>query len=208
MAKYCGNCGTKWDDDIRVCGKCGVAFDGMEPYKGPNLITRKRILKAVVWMIVAAALLSGIYFGYNYYTSHTGTGNVYRKIVEAYKMNDVDRLLDLASSVYDDDTERAHDYFTYCLSNTVNSFDNELGYDYEIHYDITEPHLLSQRQLDNRLEELEYEYDDFERGDIEEIETAILTMTATHDSESERSKLRVYLSKEYGQWRLLEINKF
>lgn len=29
MAKFCGNCGARLEDDAKICGKCGTSVEGV-----------------------------------------------------------------------------------------------------------------------------------------------------------------------------------
>ena len=96
MAKFCGNCGARWEDDVRVCGKCGTPFGDV---KGPSPVKvnqAKKIVKtAIILVLVAAILLAAWSVG----SSFIGKKGLIRQVMNAYKADSVYDLVDLSSDV-------------------------------------------------------------------------------------------------------------
>lgn len=60
MSKYCGNCGAPHDENARVCGMCGTAFDNVIKVKNNKRINKKIILISAAAIIVVIGVVVGI----------------------------------------------------------------------------------------------------------------------------------------------------
>ena len=205
MAKFCGNCGARWEDDVRVCGKCGTPFGDV---KGPSPVKvnqAKKIVKtAIILVLVAAILLAAWSVG----SSFIGKKGLIRQVMNAYKADSVYDLVDLSSDVYyysyySDDAE---DYFEDRLDNIVEYFDSTVGYDYKLSYKINGIRTLSDRQLNNELDDIADDYDGFNVGSIEKMAIAEVTLTAKQGSRHVDRVMEITMTKEDDGWRLLYIN--
>lgn len=205
MAKFCGNCGARWEDDVRVCGKCGTPFGDVRGPSPVKVNQAKKIVKtAIILALVAAILLAAWSVG----SSFIGKKGLIRQVMNAYKADSVYDLVDLSSDVYyysyySDDAE---DYFEDRLDNIVEYFDSTVGYDYKLSYKINGIRTLSDRQLNNNLDEIADYYDGFNVGSIEKMAIAEVTLTAKQGSRHVDRVMEITMTKEADGWRLLYIN--
>ena len=64
MAKYCENCGAQWDDDVKICGSCGVPFEKPEWDKmlddacGRKTGNAGTIIKALIILLLIAGIVA------------------------------------------------------------------------------------------------------------------------------------------------------
>lgn len=205
MAKFCGNCGARWEDDVRVCGKCGTPFGDVRGPSPVKVNQAKKIVKtAIILALVAAILLAAWSVG----SSFIGKKGLIRQVMNAYKADSVYDLVDLSSDVYyysyySDDAE---DYFEDRLDLIVDYFDSTVGYDYKLSYKINGIHTLSDRQLNNELDDIADNYDGFNVGSIEKMAIAEVTLTAKQGSRHVDRVMEITMTKEDDGWRLLYIN--
>ena len=205
MAKFCGNCGARWEDDVRVCGKCGTPFGDVRGPSPVKVNQAKKIVKtAIILVLVAAILLAAWSVG----SSFIGKKGLIRQVMNAYKADSVYDLVDLSSDVYyysyySDDAE---DYFEDRLDLIVDYFDSTVGYDYKLSYKINGIHTLSDRQLNNELDDIADDYDGFNVGSIEKMAIAEVTLTAKQGSRHVDRVMEITMTKEDDGWRLLYIN--
>lgn len=86
MAKYCENCGAKWDDDVLICGNCGApfaetqetedesAFDEKERRGSTNILRALIILGLIIGIIISLwSLVSFLRSGHEETISSEGT---------------------------------------------------------------------------------------------------------------------------------------
>ena len=205
MAKFCGNCGARWEDDVRVCGKCGTPFGDVRGPSPVKVNQAKKIVKtAIILVLVAAILLAAWSVG----SSFIGKKGLIRQVMNAYKADSVYDLVDLSSDVYyysyySDDAE---DYFEDRLDLIVDYFDSTVGYDYKLSYKINGIHTLSDRQLNNELDDIADDYDGFNVGSIEKMAIAEVTLTVKQGSRHVDRVMEITMTKEDDGWRLLYIN--
>lgn len=205
MAKFCGNCGTRWDDDVRVCGKCGKPFGDV---KGPDPVKvnkAKRIVKTVIILVLVAAIL---FAAWTVASNFIGAKGTVRQVMNAYKSDSVNDLVNLSSGVYfyASSSSAAKDYFESELDSIVTAFEKSVGYDYKLSYKIDSIHTLSDRQLNNQLDTISNIYSGFNVGSIEKIAIADVTLTAKQGSRHVERSLDITLTKEDGAWRVLYID--
>lgn len=207
MAKYCGNCGAQWPDDVRICGDCGTPFDDVEPIDEEALERQRKIKKILIIGIVAIAVLVLALVAWNIVTNFTGAKGAVRQVMNAYKEDNADNLVAMSSGVYfySTETDYAEEYFENVLKNSIDHFENSVGYSYDLSYKIDDIHALSDRQLNNKLDDIALMYSGFDVGSIQEIQTAKVTLTAKQGKRHVDENLHVTISKEDGTWRLLEI---
>lgn len=210
MAKFCGNCGTRLDDNAKICGNCGTPLDGVSvgitglkvenPEKKKK---RKGILKGIV-ALLALVLVSVITF--NVVSQYTGYRGLLRKVMTAYEEYDIDGLISLASDMYYYGEEDGVEYyFENIVGENLDSFESSVGHSYKLTYEVNETYVMSERKKEATLNEIQNTYVDFDSNKIEEIVVANLTLTAKQGNTTATRDINIIMSKENGSWRLLYI---
>lgn len=214
MAKFCGKCGAKWNDEAKVCGQCGMLLEmnrAAAPavagfgYVDPEEQTRRRkkvrtfvgFAVVVVVVIVVAKIALG-FVGYK--------GTV-RKIMNAYEDYDLDAIASISSEVYYfmGDDSYADDYFGSVISNDLDLFEEEVGYDYKLTYEITDSYDMNKRNYDELIDGLSF-YSDFDADIIEKVKVVEVEVTAKDGGDDVTMELKLTLTKENGSWKLLYIS--
>ena len=210
MAKFCGNCGIQLEDNAKICGQCGTPLDGaltnipglkvVDPEKQKKLKKMsKRIVAMVAFVIVAV-------IAFNVVAQYTGVNGLLRKVMTAYKEYDIDTLISLSSDMYFyGEEDWVEYYFEYNVGDDLDSFESSVGHSYKLTYEVNEIYTVSDRKLDDMLDQIEYSYADFDIGMIEKVVIADLTVTAKQGSKSVSRDMNIVMSKENGSWRLLYI---
>lgn len=219
MAKYCGNCGTKADDSARVCGNCGTPFadagmNGNQRIPGINYVApekkEKKIkkIKKVLGVIIFIAILV---CGLNVASNFVGYKGTVRKIMNAYKEYDVDALCEIASEVYSsmEQKEVLHsngedlaEYFENSMSYDLELFDERLGYQYDISYEINKKYELSNHRYNDLIKQYS-EYSWFHDELLGEVIVVEVTIEAKEDKDSVTIEKDLYLTKEENAWKFL-----
>lgn len=210
MAKFCGNCGTQLEDNAKICGQCGTPLDGastnipglkvVDPEQQKKLKKMGKRIVALVALIIVAVI------AFNVLTQYTGANGLLRKVMSAYKEYDIDTLISLSSDMYFyGEEDWVEYYFEYNVGDDLDSFESSVGHSYKLTYEVNEIYTVSDRKLDDMLDQIEYSYADFDIGMIEKIVIADLTVTAKQGSKSVSRDMNIVMSKENGSWRLLYI---
>lgn len=211
MAKFCGNCGAKLDEDAKVCGQCGTPLDGVstkipglkivDPEKQKKMKKRVKLcfgLIAIILIAVVAVNIASNFMGYK---------GLLRKVMAAYKGYDIDTLVSLSSDMYYYGDEDFVDYyFTYNVGEDLDSFESSVGHNYSLTYKVDETYTLSDRKLDTLLDAIESTYSDFHVSTIKKVVVAEITVTAKQGSKSVNQNLQITMTKEGGSWKLLYID--
>lgn len=210
MAKFCGNCGAKLDDDAKVCGQCGTPLDGaptnISGLKVVDPEKQKKVKKAVKLVAVLAALVVVAVIALNIASKYTGYNGLLRKVMTAYENYDIDTLVSLSSDMYYyGEEDWVEYYFEYTVGNNLDSFESSVGHSYKLSYEVDETYVMSERKVDEMLNEIENTYADFDISVIDKIVVADLTLTAKQGSKSVNRDIKVIMSKENGSWKLLYI---
>lgn len=209
MAGFCGNCGAKLDEGQRVCGQCGTPVEGAmktpvirvdNPEKKKK---SKRRFKAVTAIIVV--VLIGV-IAVNVVLKFTGYNGLLRKVMKAYEAYDIEKLVSLSSNIYYYGEENyGEDYFESKVGETLEFFETSVGHNYKISYEINETYKMSNRSINETLDQIEYKYSNFDISTIEEIVVCDLNVTAKQDSKSQNKAISIFMSKEEGKWKLFYI---
>lgn len=210
MAKFCGNCGTQLEDNAKICGQCGTPLDGastkipglkvIDPEKQKKLKKMGKRIVALVALVIVAVI------AFNVVAQYTGANGLLRKVMSAYKEYDIDTLISLSSDMYFyGEEDWVEYYFEYNVGDDLDSFESSVGHSYKLTYEVNEIYTVSDRKLDDMLDQIEYSYADFDIGMIEKIVIADLTVTAKQGSKSVSRDMNIVMSKENGSWRLLYI---
>ena len=103
MAKFCGNCGAKINDNAKVCSECGTPIDDIfqsssekkaNPAKKKKSKKKFKITVMLVFVAVAAIIII------NVVSKFTGYNALLRKVMAAYEEYDIDTLVSLSSDIY------------------------------------------------------------------------------------------------------------
>lgn len=219
MSKFCGNCGAQLDDTAKVCGYCGNALS-IEPENTktttiPGIRTEAdkeksaKMTKNIKTIVVAVALVIVLSLGINVVSSFTGYKGVVRKVVNAFEDYDMNTLCSYASSLcyYGNDIEYYEDIFEDRVSAKLDYYENMLGHNLKMNFEIVDSYKLDDRKVDNLLEELEDmgayagKIDTIRRVEIElEIKGSRNTSTFLIDD--------LLLIKENGKWKVLYLNDY
>ncbi len=209
MAGFCGNCGAKLEEGQKVCGQCGTPVEGAmkspvikidNPEKKKKNKKRFKVVTAII-----AVILIGI-IAVNVILKFTGYNGLLRKVMKAYEAYDIETLVSLSSNIYYYGGENyGEDYFENQVGETLESFENSVGHNYKISYEINETYKMSNRSINETLDQIEYKYSNFDISTIEEIVVCDLNVTAKQDSKSQNKALSIFMSKEEGKWKLFYI---
>ena len=219
MSKFCGNCGAQLDDSARVCGYCGVAF-GNEPVNTsntsiPGVVSEadkekaaktKKLIKTGATAVAAIIVLSIVI---SIISSFTGYKGVVRKVVNAFEDYDMNTLCSYASSLsyYGDDVEYSEEYFEEMVSSKLDYYEEELGHNLKMSFEITDSYKLDDRNRDDLFDDLEDSgvyvgnISTIRMVELElEIKGSRRTSTYTVDD--------LLLVKENGKWKVLYLGGY
>lgn len=210
MAKFCGNCGTQLDDNAKICGNCGTPLEGTSTnIPGLKVVDpekQKKIKKTVKRVFILAILVVVAIVAFNIASQFTGYNGLLRKVMTAYENYDIDTLVSLSSDMYYyGEEDWVEYYFEYSVGDDLDSFESSVGHSYKLSYEVNETYVMSERKVDEMLNEIEYSYSDFDVSIIEEVVVADLTVTAKQGSKSVNQDMNIVMTKENGTWRLLYI---
>ena len=212
--KFCGRCGAPLRDNAKVCGRCGFPVGSGGPTNdrprptGNVAVQKKKTQKIVlvVFCVLIAIVMAAVIFGAVW--NRTGYRGIVREIMQAYESYDVDTMLDRASELYYIVGESdAVDYFESVMSTGLDEFEDRLGYDYELSYEVLDANILSDRRLQAVLDDLQNSSTDFDPDVIEEIMLVEVELSGQGKRDYTVSKqIYLYLSNEYDEWRLLNLS--
>lgn len=213
MAKFCGNCGARMEDSAKVCGNCGTPFDSGNRENGVQIVNlekkkelQRKIKKFTRMCIVLITLIVAAVIVIRLISSYTGANGLLRKVMAAYEEYDIDTLISLSSDMYyygSDDY--AESYFENTVGYMLDTFESSVGHSYKLSYEVNEIYTVSQRKLNEMLNQIEYSYTDFDVTVIEKVVIADLIVTAKQGGISEIRDIDIVMSNEKGTWRLLYI---
>ena len=210
MAKFCGNCGARLEDDAKICGKCGTSVEGVttsipglkvtDPEKQKKV---KKTFKLVAGLMVLL-IVAGIAF--NVVSQYTGYNGLLSKVMAAYEKYDIDTLISLSSNMYYyGDEDSVEYYFESKVGENLDSFEASVGHNYKLSYKVNETYAMSERKENDLLDDIENAYMDFDISKIKKVVVADLTLTAKQGNKSTNRDMNIVMTKENGSWRLLYI---
>ncbi|MGO5097464.1 zinc ribbon domain-containing protein [Agathobaculum sp. LCP25S3_E8] len=209
MAKFCGNCGAKMDDNDKVCGQCGTPVDSETKTSSVKIIDmerRKRNKKLLKLIVVLILIIAVVATAINVVTKFVGPNGLLRKVMSAYEEYDIDTLVSLSSDIYYyGEDAYVENYFKNIVGATLDLFEASIGHDYQISYEVNATYTMSKRNTQETLEEIQNTYPDFDVRIIDKIIVSNITVTAKRGSDSVDEELNVIISKEDGAWKLLYI---
>lgn len=208
MAKFCGNCGTKLDDDARVCGQCGTPLEGTsEKISGLKIVDsekQKKMKKKIKLFLGGIVIILVAIVAVNITSKFTGYNGLLRKVMIAYEKYDIDTLVSLSSDMYYYGEENFVDYYFECnVGEDLDSFEFSVGHNYSLEYEVKEIYKLSERKLDTILDTIESTYPDFDTSKIKKVVVAEINVTAKQGSKSVNKDLQLTMTKEGDSWKLL-----
>lgn len=210
MAKFCGNCGSRLEDDAKICGNCGapledtaVASRGLSVIDAKKQKKMQKIVKLIIGLVVFIVV---VVTAFKVVSKYTGYNGLLRKVMNAYESYDVDTLISLASDLYYyGESDLVEEYFEDNIGEDFDYYESILGHSYKLSYEINETYVMSERNVDKLLDEAEELYTDVDVRIIEEVVVADLTVTAKQGNESVLEDMNIVMTKEEGKWRLLYI---
>ncbi len=209
MARFCGNCGMRLEDNDRVCGNCGMPCGDMpqvKPVVKPAKKSRKGIVAAIICVVIAVVLLIT---GVSTLAANSGYKGLLKKTIKAYINYDIDKIVDNASESYDYSySSYAEYYFTTRIDNSLETFDDYVGYNYKLTYEIEDSYIASERYLSEIKSTLAAKYGTFDTDIIKKVAIAEVTVTATSKSGNQKytQTMQITLTKEKGSWKVLYID--
>lgn len=211
MARFCGNCGVQLDDDARVCGQCGMPVDGIQgKVIGIKIVDpkkKKKLMRKVKMGIVLVAVIIIAVAGIKIVRNFTGTNGFVRKVMAAYEKYDIDAIVSLSSDMYyySDYENYVEEYFENAVGQNIDNFEASVGHGYKMSYKVEEIYDLSQRKQDKILKNIEQLYPDFDVDKINKIALANVKVTAKQGSKSANRTVKITISKEGENWRILYL---
>lgn len=218
MAKFCGNCGAKQEDDARVCGQCGTPFEGVPaapsvPAQAPDIKIvdpekTKKMMKTVKLAAVGVVALIVVIVGLNIGLSFVGKKGLVRTVMKAYDKYDIDTLVDHASDMYYYAASETFvdTYFENAIGYNIDNFELSVGHNYKLSYEIDEIYEMSDRKQDEEFKNIVRSYPDFDaEASISKIAVASVKLTAKQGSKSVTRSVEITMSKESGEWKILYI---
>ena len=213
MAKFCGNCGTQLDDNAKICGNCGTPLTSAKttnasiPGVGDDPEKKEKAKKKMTMFLGIAAVLSVVIIALSAIISSSGYKGTVRKIMNAYKDYDVDKIVSMSSGLYDSAGKllSADNYFGDIISDDLESFESQVGPKYKLSYEITDSYEMPKYKYESLMDTLSY-YSDFDADSISKVMVVKVNVTAKKNKDSMTKKLELQLTKENGSWKLLDMN--
>lgn len=211
MAKFCGNCGFKLEDNDRVCGNCGTPCGNLPPVNpvvkpAKASRSRKGIIAAIICVVVAVVLLIT---GVCTLSASAGYKGLLKKTMKAYINYDIDKIVSNASTSYDYSYSSYADYyFTAKIDDSLETFDNYVGYNYKLTYEVDDVYIASDRYLNEVKSTLEAKYGTFDADVIKKVAIAEVSVTATSKTTNKKctQTMQITFTKEKGSWKVLYID--
>jgi uncharacterized membrane protein YvbJ len=205
MAKFCGNCGAQLDDNAVVCGNCGTPVNGKKIDDKKEKKVNKKVVGIIVSLIVVVlvAVVAGTVV-----KRFTGSRALLSKVMSAYEKGDADKLISLASEMYDYEPSKDYtdNYFENILNTDLDSFENKVGHKYKISYSIDEIYTMSNRKQEQNLKSIEKTFEDFDTDIVKKMVVAEVDIKAKgSEGKSKTIKRKITMSKENGKWKLMTI---
>lgn len=220
MSKFCGNCGAELDDSAQVCGFCGVSLNENFVKKIiPGIVNQANEEKVQKAKSLAkkfaplAAVLVVVIIVISIIVNNTGYKGAVKKVMNAYQDCDAAALIEMRSGLYGEDEEDADELEEYtqdALDDMMDDFEDEVGNDVKIKYEIDVVKDLN----DKKLEKLNDALDDEKDIDVNEVSAAkkISFKITLKGDDKEKSKAKygdyfdMYILKEDGEWKFCNVS--
>lgn len=159
----------------------------------------KRIVALMALVLVAV-------IAFNVVCQFTGYNGLLRKVMAAYEEYDIDTLISLSSDIYFyGDEDWVENYFEYSVGDELDSFESTVGHSYKLSYEVIETYKRSNRNFQSTLDDITWNYKDFDHSVIEKIVVAKVNVTATQGKQSVDREIEITMTKESGNWKVLYI---
>ncbi|MGN1433219.1 MAG: zinc ribbon domain-containing protein [Ruminococcus sp.] len=215
MPKFCGNCGAKMDDDARICGNCGTPYAGnsddkpVKPVKisGVNSMSeeKKKKIKLIAKLATAAIVVIIVaVIAVNIISSFTGYKGAINKAMNAFENYDIETLMSMTSDIGfgNLDATTMENSISNAVSSQLDAYENVVGHDMSISYEIEDSYKLSERKYQEFLKYAENSYN-YDTSDISEIVLAKLKINTKGSlGETSYTVNDLYLIKERDKWYL------
>ena len=207
MARFCGHCGSPLDDDAKVCGHCGTPVDGIDIDSLERMRSKSKVKKRIKIVIGIVLVIAIAITAIRIITSFTGPQGTIRKVMKAYEKYNLDELIELSSDMYyyGSYDKYADDYFSQAIGESLDRFDESIGHNYKIAYEITDTYKVSERKKDEMLKNIQLSFPNFDVETIQEIIVSEVKVKASRGSKSLSDTLKITLSKEGDSWKVLYI---
>ena len=150
MAKYCYKCGAEMDKEDGFCSKCGTAVVELGEKKkeritktANNIKNHKRMRNVIIAAVVVIGLLFAVKSKKD---SSDYCEKLLKKVTINLKKGDADALMDLAAEegyayymvTREASKSQVTNYYRYCIEETLDRFENEVGDIEDISFEIDE----------------------------------------------------------------------
>ncbi len=216
MAKFCGNCGTALEENAKVCGNCGTAVEIIEEkavqkipgidYADPE--KKAKTKKKIKTLLSLAAVIVVLCIAFNIALGFVGYRGAVRKIMNAFEDYDVDTFVSMASDMYFSygDEDYAHSRFETQITNLLDYYEDSVGYDFKLKYDIESAHKLSKHRFENLIESMSGR-ELFDPNIIKKAMIVVVEVDAEGSMGEMESRIEMTLTKEDGSWKILYFNQ-
>lgn len=214
MGKYCGYCGTRLDERAKICRQCGMPVSSLPSYYGQGRVYGQyrgeksiKLGRLGKLLAISGAVIIVFAILLNTVMQFTGYNGLLRKVMTAYEDYDVDTLVSLASEIYYYvDEDWVESYIEYNIEKDLDYYEDAVGHNYKLSYEIDELYAMSQRNFVDAMERVSaYTYSDFDASTIKEIAVAELTVTVKQGKKTAYNDVNIVMSKEDGGYKLLYI---
>ena len=219
MSKFCSNCGTQLDDAAVVCGNCGASVGKPSGVAGvlPANLNTDKIKKIAIPVCAGVLALIVLIIAISAISSHSGYRGIVNKVITyGYKNQKyekfpkftskmvLDYYEDIAGNSDEDAEEMISDIYETVFDSCSDYFEEELETSkYGIKYKVEKVKDLNKTKRESKLYKYldEDEYDNYEK--MKEIK---VNVTAKKGSRDEDVDLYIYIVKEKGGWKLLDVS--
>ena len=116
-----------------------------------------------------------------------------------YEEYDIDTLISLSSDIYFyGDEDWVENYFEYSVCDELDSFESTISHSYKLSFEVIETYKLSNRNFQSTLDDITWNYKDFNHSVIEKIVVAKVNVTATQGKQSVDREIEITMTKESG----------
>lgn len=202
MGKFCGNCGMQLEDDSRICGNCGT------PYVVDNMLGNKRNVKkkfkkiAIISLVCTLVIAIGI-FSLNvflYINSFERAIDTFVEGINEYNLDEIFSVSYEAKVFQYDDTTDYENTFIQSISDSLDSYENQVGHDPVVSYEIVDSYKLSDRKLQSLISNIETVYN-YDASDISEVVCVSINLKIEGPKgETSVPSKDIYVIKENGKW--------
>ena len=210
MAKFCGNCGGKLNDEARVCGYCGTPFptaaeNNTDTIAVKNIGSGKAahyLKAAAIFLVIAAVVVVAV----KVVIAYTGYNGLIKKTMKAYEKYDIEEIVNSSSDIYFYGTgsNLSASYFEDAVGDDIDYFEEKVGHNYDMSYEIDEIYTMSERRFSELIDNVEYLFSEYyDSSSIEKAVVAEITVTAEQKNKTAYREVKLTMIKENGVWKIL-----